>query len=192
MDETRSAFWDDLDQDLQDPQYRREYILEAQRIATIDRIVNALRDAGRGAGLPKQAVAEAARMSAPALRRLLSAPAVNPTLSTLSDVAAALGLKVALVPMSPEERKTVTGPLIAEVSVGRRGPATPARKAAAATSARKKAVAAPAAASKSTRGKTAAGTRATGAAKVPAAKTAAAAKVTAVGRAASRTTRTDA
>jgi DNA-binding phage protein len=109
-----SAFWDDLGRDLEDPEYRRQFILEAQRIATIDRVVNALRGAGETAGLPKQAVAEAARMSAPALRRLLSAPMVNPTLSTLSDVAAAVGLKVALVPMTAEERRTVTDQLVGD------------------------------------------------------------------------------
>lgn len=116
MERQQSAFWDDLQRDLEDPEYRRAFILEAQRIATIDRIINALRSAGEAAGMPKQAVAEASRMSAPALRRLLSAPGVNPTLTTLSDVAAAVGLKVELVPMTADERRAVTEPLVAPVA----------------------------------------------------------------------------
>src|SRR6202043_2388843 len=42
MDAGRSAFWDDLASDLEDPEFLREYVAESIRIATIDRIVNQL------------------------------------------------------------------------------------------------------------------------------------------------------
>jgi DNA-binding phage protein len=45
------------------------------------------------------------------VRRLLSAQAVNPTLATVAEVAAALGMKVTLEPMSKEERKRITEPM---------------------------------------------------------------------------------
>ncbi len=38
----RSSFWTDLEQDLQDPEYRRIHESEAQRIAEIDALINEL------------------------------------------------------------------------------------------------------------------------------------------------------
>lgn len=51
------------------------------------------------------------------VRRLLSSSSVNPTLGTLAEVAAALGMKVVLQPMTPEERQDVTEPMIQGISV---------------------------------------------------------------------------
>ena len=33
---SRSAFWDDLAKDLEDPDFLRDYVVESMRIATID------------------------------------------------------------------------------------------------------------------------------------------------------------
>ncbi len=52
-DAEHSVFWDDLTQDLKDPQFLREYVAQSIRIATIDRIVNELDAAREAAGLPK-------------------------------------------------------------------------------------------------------------------------------------------
>lgn len=41
----QSLFWDDLAEDLEDPEFLRTYIGESMRIATVDAIVNALDDA---------------------------------------------------------------------------------------------------------------------------------------------------
>jgi hypothetical protein len=51
MGVARSVFWDDLVRDLQDPEFLRDYVVESMRIATVDRIVNELDEARRGAGL---------------------------------------------------------------------------------------------------------------------------------------------
>lgn len=40
MEYTHSAFWDDLAEDLKDPDFLRDYILEAARIQSIDHLVN--------------------------------------------------------------------------------------------------------------------------------------------------------
>ena len=43
------------------------------------------------------------------MRRLFSAGHVNPTLGTLAEVAAALGMRVVLEPLDAEDRKQITG-----------------------------------------------------------------------------------
>lgn len=109
---TGSAFWDDLAEDLEDPEFLREYVVESCRIATVDRIVNALDDARTAAGLSKAALARAIGQQPAVVRRLFSAPGVNPTLGTLAEVAVALGLRITLEPLPAADRRQVTGPLL--------------------------------------------------------------------------------
>jgi DNA-binding phage protein len=108
-----SVFWDDLAEDLQDPEFLREYVVESCRIATVDRVVNALDDARVSAGLSKAALARAIGQHPAVVRRLFSASGVNPTLGTLAEVAAALGLRITVEPLSARDRAQVTGPLLA-------------------------------------------------------------------------------
>lgn len=107
-----SQFWDDLAEELQDHEFLREYIRESVRIATIDRLVNGLDEAREAAGLSKAALARAISAQPAVVRRLFSAGHVNPTLGTLAEVAAALGMRVTLEPLTAEERKQVTHPLL--------------------------------------------------------------------------------
>jgi DNA-binding phage protein len=109
-----NPFWDDLARDLQDPAFAREYVIESIRIATIDTIINALDDARISAGLSKAALARAIGAEPATIRRLFSSGAANPTLGTLAEVAAALGLRIAVEPMPDDERRAVTVPLLAE------------------------------------------------------------------------------
>jgi len=110
-DAEHSVFWDDLTQDLKDPQFLREYVAQSIRIATIDRIVNELDAAREEAGLSKAELARAINSEPAAVRRLFSAGHVNPTLGTLAEVAAALGMRVVLEPLEDGDRKRITGPL---------------------------------------------------------------------------------
>jgi transcriptional regulator with XRE-family HTH domain len=111
--ETRvGAFWEDLARDLQDPEFLREYVVESVRIATIDSVVNALDDAREAAGLSKAELARAISAEPAVIRRLFSATGVNPTLGTLAEVAAALGMRVTLEPLPAPERKSLTEPLL--------------------------------------------------------------------------------
>lgn len=112
MDTKNTAFWDDLAQDLEDPEFLREYVVESVRIATIDMIVNALDDAREAAGLSKAALARAISVEPATIRRLFTTGHVNPTLGTLAEVAAALGMRITLEPLGKEERKTVSEPLL--------------------------------------------------------------------------------
>jgi DNA-binding phage protein len=104
-------FWNDLESKMADAEFAREYASESIRIATIDAVVNAFNEAAETEGLTKAGLARAAGMNPAVVRRLLSASSVNPTLSTVTEVAAALGLRVTLQPMSPEERASITEPM---------------------------------------------------------------------------------
>lgn len=112
MDTGRSVFWEDLARDLQDPQFLREYVAESVRIATIDRIVNDLDAAREVAGLSKAELARAINSEPAAVRRLFSAGHVNPTLGTLAEVAASLGMRVVLEPLEDGERQEITESLL--------------------------------------------------------------------------------
>ena len=111
-DMSRGAFWDDLTEDLKDPEFLRAYVVESVRIATVDRIMNQLDDARVAAGLSKAALARAIGSNPDAIRRLLTAGNVNPTLGTLAEVAAVFGMRIALEPLPDHDRACVTAPLL--------------------------------------------------------------------------------
>jgi transcriptional regulator with XRE-family HTH domain len=108
----QSAFWDDLARDLEDPEFLREYVVESMRIATIDQVVNAIDDAREAAGLSKAELARAIQKEPATIRRLLSSDNSNPTLGTLAEVAAALGLRITVEPIPKSERGQITKPLL--------------------------------------------------------------------------------
>ena len=102
MSHSDSAYWDDLTEDLKDPEFLRQFVLESIRINTIDTIVNQLDEARKLAGLSKADLARSISAEPAVVRRMLGhASRSNPTLGTLSELAAALGYRVALVPVPP-------------------------------------------------------------------------------------------
>ncbi|HEV7649147.1 MAG TPA: hypothetical protein VGP26_13395 [Actinophytocola sp.] len=102
-----TQYWEDLAEDLKDPEFLRAYITESLRVETIDRLVNDLDDARTALGLTKAELARAISAEPAVIRRLLSPGHRNPTIGTVAEVAAALGLRVALVPMADDEREQV-------------------------------------------------------------------------------------
>jgi len=110
---TQSVFQDDLDRQLEDPEFRRHFALERNRIETVDRVMNHIIDALENSGLTRADVARAIGSHSSAVRRLLNQASgpVNPTLQTLSDVAAVLSFEVELVPMTRERRLDVSDQL---------------------------------------------------------------------------------
>jgi transcriptional regulator with XRE-family HTH domain len=100
-----TTYWDDLVEDLKDPEFLRAYITESLRVETIDRLVNDLDEARTALGLSKAELARAISAEPAVIRRLLSTGHRNPTIGTVAEVAAALGYKVALVPMEDGERE---------------------------------------------------------------------------------------
>lgn len=114
---TDSAFWQDLKADLTDPEFMREYVTESIRIATTDAIINQLDGAREAAGLTKAALARAINTEPASVRRLFDGRQSNPTLGTLSEVAAVLGMRVTLEPFKAAERKHTTQPLLSGQAV---------------------------------------------------------------------------
>ncbi len=106
-----SSFWEDHRADLADPEYARAFAAESIRIATVDTIMNSLAEGLAASGLSKAALARAIGANPAAVRRLLSTDQANPTLGTLAEIAAVLGMKVALEPMTAEERLAFTEPM---------------------------------------------------------------------------------
>jgi transcriptional regulator with XRE-family HTH domain len=106
------TFWNDLAHDLEDPDFLREYIVETMRIATVDAVVNDLDEARAAAGLSKADLARAIRVEPATIRRLFASDRSNPTLGTLAEVAAALGMRLTLEPLQRAEREQVTIPLL--------------------------------------------------------------------------------
>lgn len=106
------AFWDDLERDLEDPEFLREYVVESMRIATVDAVINALDEAREAAGLSKAELARAIQAEPATIRRLFASHKSNPTLGTLAEVAAALGMRITLEPLAESERHQVTTPLL--------------------------------------------------------------------------------
>ena len=109
----QSIFWDDVERQLEDPEFRRHFVLEQNRIETVDRVMNLLMDALERSGTSRADVARAVGAHASAIRRLLNRgmTAPNPTLETLADVSAVLGFQVELVPMDRQTRRKVTDQL---------------------------------------------------------------------------------
>ena len=114
----RSAFLDDHEASLANPQYRRHFILASRRVAVIDAVVNELNELREQQGLSKSQLARAIERQPAAVRRLLTAQQVNPSLGMIADLAAALGYEVVLRPMSKADRTSITEPLreLADVS----------------------------------------------------------------------------
>lgn len=111
MSTTPTTYWDNLADDLKDPAFLRSYITESMRVSTIDQLVHDLDEARTDLGLSKAELARAIGADPAVIRRLLTLGQRNPTIGTVAEVAAALGLKIALVPMTDEEREQVSEPL---------------------------------------------------------------------------------
>ena len=113
MTTAKSQFWTDLNLDLEDPEFRAEFVLRSVRIQTVDHVINALDDARMSKELSKAELARAVGADPAAVRRLFAAHG-NPTLNTLSDLAAALGLRITIEPMPQTEAQAVAGVLVAQ------------------------------------------------------------------------------
>jgi transcriptional regulator with XRE-family HTH domain len=111
MSDVPATFWDDLAEDLRDPEFLRAYVVESVRIETIDRLVNALDEARIADGLNKAELARAISAEPAVVRRLLAKGQRNPTIGTLAEVAAALGMRISLEPLPADERRQITEPL---------------------------------------------------------------------------------
>lgn len=103
----KNTFWEDLAKDLKDPEQLRLFLLESIRISTLDSLVNQLNDVRSKSGFSKADVARKLGSEPANIRRFFSSGTDNPTLSTLTEVAAALGMRVSLEPLPEKERREI-------------------------------------------------------------------------------------
>ena len=95
-----------LGRDLKSPAARREYDLLSSAIRDFDDIVRRIEAVREQLGLSKKDIAKAAGLSPSLVRRLLTAPDLNPSWSTVHAVAHAVGLRLTLEPVPTSERRT--------------------------------------------------------------------------------------
>jgi len=105
------TFYRDLLEDLKDPEFLREYVKSSIRISTVDWIINDLEARREELGKSKAEIAEALDLHGAAVRRLFTSKSGNPTIGALAEVAAMLGMRVVLEPMSLNQSKVVSAVL---------------------------------------------------------------------------------
>lgn len=98
----RSSFWTELQSDVQDPEYKREYERAAKIVAANNALIIELNEMRELQEQSKKDLAMAAGLNPAAVRRLFTQERGNPTLTTVSAVAQALGYRLALVPIDDE------------------------------------------------------------------------------------------
>ncbi|NRD60333.1 helix-turn-helix transcriptional regulator [Corallococcus exiguus] len=91
---------------LKRPAFAEAYAKARAEVDAADRLIRALDARREEAGLSKADLARKAETPPEVVRRLFTAPSANPTLSTVTKLAAALGCRLQLVP-APARRKAV-------------------------------------------------------------------------------------
>ncbi len=96
MTTATSIFWDDLNEDLKDPEFRARFDQESARIAAVDYVINLLDEQRVAQGMSKAELARAISRRPEVVRRLFTARTQNPQLALVAEVAGALGCRVTL------------------------------------------------------------------------------------------------
>jgi DNA-binding phage protein len=99
-----------LAENMQDPEFRREYETAQQQIAQVDAVVRYLDHLRRETGMSKAELARRIGKRPAAIRRLFSAEA-NPGLGTIAALAIALDAEIKVVPrrQSQSGRRAASG-----------------------------------------------------------------------------------
>ena len=93
----RTAFERDMAERMGSPEFAEEYRRAKVEISTMDELVRKIERERTRAKLTKADLARIAGLPEESIRKLLTAPGANPTVATLERLAAALGLRLALV-----------------------------------------------------------------------------------------------
>jgi ribosome-binding protein aMBF1 (putative translation factor) len=106
-----------LGENLQDPEFRREYDAAQKQIAQVDAVVRALDHLRIETGMSKAELARRIGKHPAAIRRLFSAEA-NPELSTIAALAVALDAEIKIVPTTSSRPAPRRRPARRAASVG--------------------------------------------------------------------------
>lgn len=105
MAKFKSAFYQDLEKNLKNPEFAAAYQREAIRIKMIDDLINQLDDARTFEGISKTELALAIQQEPANVRRFFTSKRRNPTISSLIDISLALGFRIKLEPLTKAEKK---------------------------------------------------------------------------------------
>jgi hypothetical protein len=108
MSKFKSVFWDDLENDLKDPEFSAMFYLERERIQMIDKIINQLDELREASAVSKADLARRLMTEPANVRRLFTSKKRNPTANNLADLALAFGYELTLVPMPTAKQKKVS------------------------------------------------------------------------------------
>jgi ribosome-binding protein aMBF1 (putative translation factor) len=102
---TKSVFWEDLNRDLADPEFRAAYESDTRRIRTFDQLINSLDERREAVGWSKADLARVTGRRPSTVRRLFAA-SKRAKIETYVDLATALGLEleVKVVHNAPKTR----------------------------------------------------------------------------------------
>jgi DNA-binding phage protein len=92
---------------MRDPEFRAAYEHAAGAIAQTDHIVRTLDEMRAEMGISKAELARQIDRNASSIRRLFTAHQAKPELPLIAAIAEALGLRLALVPETPEAQRVV-------------------------------------------------------------------------------------
>lgn len=107
MAKFKSAFWDDLETELEDPEFAALFYLERERIRMVDRIINQLDEIREQSSISKADLARRLNTEPSNVRRLFTAKKRNPTANNLAEIALAFGYELQLVPLSPAKQRKI-------------------------------------------------------------------------------------
>jgi DNA-binding phage protein len=105
----KTAFDRYLDERLKDKEFAREYAEARAEITTIDQIIRLLDTARKELNLSKAELARRIGAKPEIVRRLLTAEDPTPTIATVVKIAAALNLRLDLVPKKEAQGATERG-----------------------------------------------------------------------------------
>jgi DNA-binding phage protein len=104
----KTAFDRYVDKQLKKPGTRAAYDEARAEIDAVDRLVRALDAMRIAAGVSKADLARSISAKPEIVRRLFTSHGSNPTLATFAKLAAALGQRIALVPVKPKPATALT------------------------------------------------------------------------------------
>jgi hypothetical protein len=104
MSEPQGAFYEDLEKNLQNPEFADLFALESRRIQAIDDLINQLDELRTGQGRSKVDLARSLNLEPANVRRFFTRKNSNPTMKTFVDVAMSLGYGLRLVQLPGDDK----------------------------------------------------------------------------------------